>query len=94
MEGILSRGDRRLSAVILSAFKRGAKFDAWSDHFDFQKWMDAFQDSGVEPYSYLNERQRDALLPWDLLDVGVDKDSLEREFNKLIEYQDDKEYNL
>ena len=94
LEGILSRGDRRLSAVILSAFKKGAKFDAWSDHFDFQKWMDAFQDSGVEPYSYLNERQRDALLPWDLLDVGVDKDSLEREFNKLIEYQDDKEYNL
>ena len=94
LEGILSRGDIRLSNVVLRAFRKGAKFDAWSDHFDFQKWMDAFRDAGVDPYAYLNEKQRNMPLPWDLLDIGIDKDSLEREFNKLIENKEDKEYNL
>ena len=94
LEGIISRGDRRLSAVILKAFKKGAKFDAWSSHFNFQKWMEAFQELGIDPYLYLRERPVNSRFPWDFLDVGIDRDSLRREFNKLIENKQDKEYNL
>ncbi|MFA5276305.1 MAG: radical SAM protein, partial [Candidatus Omnitrophota bacterium] len=93
LEGILSRGDRRLSVVILNAFKKGAKFDAWSDHFDFQKWAQAFAETGVDPAAYLKERNRDSSFPWDFLDVGINKDSLRLEFDKLIENKGDKVYN-
>ncbi|MBN1913451.1 MAG: TIGR03960 family B12-binding radical SAM protein [Candidatus Omnitrophica bacterium] len=73
LEGILSRGDRRLSKVILSAFRKGAKFDAWDDHFVFEKWQEAFLESGVDPAFYLKERPQEELLPWEFLDMGVNK---------------------
>lgn len=80
LEGILSRGDRRLSEVILGAFKRGARFDAWSNNFAFEKWLDAFSETDIDPRFYLRERKKDELLPWDFIDVGVDKASLLEEF--------------
>jgi len=87
LEGVLSRGDRRLSQVIFYAFKKGARFDAWTNHFSFDAWMQAFQDSGIEPLYYLKEKSIKEILPWDFIDVGVDKGILLSEFNKTIALQ-------
>ncbi|MFA5095713.1 MAG: TIGR03960 family B12-binding radical SAM protein [Candidatus Omnitrophota bacterium] len=84
IEGVLSRGDRRLSPVILAAFKAGAKFDAWSNYFDFDRWMAAFADSGIDPWFYLRQKELSAILPWDFIDTGIAKDALAAEFNKTI----------
>lgn len=84
LEGALSRGDRRLSQVILSAFNKGARFDAWDNDFVFGRWMDAFADSHISPDFYLKERSKDEFLPWDFLDVGISKDFLVKEFEKIV----------
>ncbi|MCX5669430.1 MAG: TIGR03960 family B12-binding radical SAM protein [Candidatus Omnitrophica bacterium] len=84
LEGVLSRGDRLLGKVILSAYKKGARFDAWSNHFSFEKWQEAFFESGIDPLKYLDEKPTTALLPWDFIDTGIDKEDLLIEFNKSI----------
>jgi len=84
LEGVLSRGDRRLSRVILAAFKKGARFDSWDDYFVLQRWLEAFSDCGIDPDSYLKEKSPDEFLPWDFIDCGIDKRALAGEFNKLI----------
>ncbi|MFA5372970.1 MAG: TIGR03960 family B12-binding radical SAM protein [Candidatus Omnitrophota bacterium] len=76
MEGVLSRGDRRLSSVILSAFKKGARFDGWDEHFDFQRWMDSFSECGIDPNEYLKEFSANKPLAWGFLDPGIDQDFL------------------
>ena len=83
LEGVLSRGDRRLSEVVLAAFKRGAKFDAWSNYFNFDKWLAAFGDARLDPQFYLEAKERDGILPWDFIDVGVGKELLASE-SKLL----------
>jgi len=82
LEGVLSRGDRRLSRVILAAFNKGARFDAWDSHFVFERWQDAFNECGVDYNYYLGEKSRDEILPWDFLDVGISKDSLRAECDR------------
>lgn len=84
LEGVLSRGDRRLSEVIIKAFKKGAKFDAWSIYFNFSLWEEAFKESGIDPEFYLREKSINELLPWDFIDTGIDKKVLADEFNKSI----------
>lgn len=84
LEGVLSRGDRRLSQVIFSAFKKGARFDAWSNYFSLQNWLDAFRESNIEPQFYLKARTKTEILPWDFIDVGINKDDLTDEFDKLL----------
>lgn len=84
LEGVLSRGDRRLSEVILSAFKKGARFDAWSDHFNFEAWLSAFKECDIDPLFYLKEKSKDEILPWDFIDTGIGKEALLSEFNKVI----------
>jgi radical SAM family uncharacterized protein len=79
LEGVLCRGDRRLSRVVLSAFRKGARFDAWTDHFRFDIWMNAFSECGIVPETYLRERDRGEALPWDFLDIGITKDALSLE---------------
>lgn len=81
LEGVLSRGDRKLSAVILAAYKKGARFDAWPSSFSFNKWQEAFAEAGVDPESYLQEKETSAILPWDFIDMGIDKEYLVKEFN-------------
>ena len=80
LEGVLARGDRRLSKVLYSAFKKGCKFDSWDEHFNFDAWMEAFDENGIDPYFY-TKRKRDfsELLPWDHIDCGVSRKFLERE---------------
>jgi radical SAM family uncharacterized protein/radical SAM-linked protein len=80
LEGAFSRGDRRLSAVVLNAFRAGASFDGWTEKFDLVLWQEAFKDAGLDMDFYVT-RQRDLkeCLPWDHLDAGVTKDFLLQE---------------
>lgn len=80
LEGVLARGDRRLSVVIYSAFKDGCKFDSWDEHFKFASWMKAFEENNLDPYFY-TQRKRDfsEVLPWDHLDYGISRKFLEKE---------------
>lgn len=83
LEGVLSRGDRRLSKVIHRAWQAGCKFDAWSEHYSFEKWQYAFNECGLDPYFYAcRERSIDELLPWAHLDTGVVSGFLKREYER------------
>lgn len=84
LEGVLSRGDRRLSRVILGAYKRGARRDAWSSYFSFAKWQEAFSQAGIDPQAYLNEKSITSLLAWDFIDTGIEKSYLLKEFNDSV----------
>jgi radical SAM family uncharacterized protein len=80
LEAIFARGDRRLCNVLVKAAQKGAKFDGWSEYFNYDIWMEAFKECGVEGdfYAY-RERSYDEILPWDFIDVGVMKEFLIRE---------------
>ena len=74
VEGLLSRGDRRVGAVIERVWRDGGRFDGWSEHFSFARWMTAADDVGVDVAWYTTrERDGDEVLPWDHLDSGLDK---------------------
>jgi radical SAM family uncharacterized protein len=84
IEGILSRGDRRISQVIFKAWEKGAKFDAWDDHFLFERWMESFKEANLDPNFYLTRaRAPEELFPWDFIDSGVSKEDLLAEFEKV-----------
>lgn len=85
LEGVLARGDRRLSAVIEEAWRRGAKFDGWSDQFREEAWREAFSVCGVDPAFY-NARTRDfsEALPWDHTSPGVSRAFLTAEWKKAM----------
>lgn len=76
LEGVFSRGDRRLGAAILGAFKKGCRFDSWSDQLKRSRWEEAFAEAGIEISDYLRIRGHDEILPWDLVNTGVDKSFL------------------
>ena len=76
LEGVFSRGDRRLHEVILRAWMKGARFDSWRDRFKFEIWQQAFADSRLDPNFYLKQRGKDEPLPWDMIDIGVNKEFL------------------
>jgi len=82
LEGVMSRGDRRLSKVIETAFRLGCRFDGWSDQFRSDLWEHAFQINEINPYQYLQPRSRDERLPWDHISCGVTKDYLWNEYQK------------
>jgi radical SAM family uncharacterized protein len=84
LEGVFSRGDRCLSKVILAAYKKGARFDAWSNYFSFTRWQEAFLESGIDAQKYLEEKPATALLAWDFIDTGIPKEVLLDEFKKTI----------
>ena len=77
LEGVFARGDRRLCKSIIRAGELGCKFDGWGEFFDFDKWMQAFSETGIDPDFYTaRERSYDEVLPWDHIDVGVTKEFL------------------
>jgi len=83
LEGIFSRGDRKLSRVIIEAWKRGARYDAWGEHFRLGVWEEAFSISGLKPAQYVHrERPLDEILPWDHINSGVRKAYLINEWNR------------
>ncbi len=76
-ESWLSRGDRRLSKVIYKAWEKGAKFDAWREHFDFSRWIKAFAEAGIDPEFYSTRtRSTSEAFPWDHINTGVKKSFL------------------
>lgn len=82
MEAWLSRGDRRIAAVIETAWRLGAKFDAWQDQFDFQIWQKAFETHGLDPAFYTHrQRSEDEIFPWDHIFSGVRKAYLLSEYH-------------
>ena len=85
MEGIFARGDRKLCDVILKAYENGCVYDAWSEYFKFDKWMETFKECGVDPFFYTTrERADDEIFPWDIIDCGVTKAFLLREWKTAL----------
>lgn len=77
IEATLSRGDRRIGKVIENVWRSGGRLEAWTDYFSFDRWMQAFDDAGVDPTFYAHrERCKDEVMPWDVVDVGVRKEHL------------------
>lgn len=82
LEGVLARGDRRLSDVLYSIYKKGSIFDAWSEFFDINRYLDTFREMNVDMDFYTTrERSLDEVFPWDHIDVGISKNFLIREWN-------------
>lgn len=85
LEGILARGDRRLSPAILEVYNNGGYFDAWNEFFDYSRWLDAFKKCGIEPDFYTKRlRDDDEIFPWDFIDVGITKEFLLREWKTAL----------
>ena len=83
LEAVLSRGDRRLGKVIYRAWQLGSIFDAWSEHFNYENWLRAFDEAGLEPASYSQrERPLGELLPWAHIDAGITTAFLKREYKR------------
>lgn len=81
LEAVLARGDRQLAKVILKAFEKGCKYDSWTEFFDYDRWMDAFEECGVDPDLYAcRKRDEYEAEPWDHIDCGVNKDYLRKEW--------------
>lgn len=81
LEGVLARGDRKVGQVLLKVYEKGGIFDAWSEFFDYQRWLDAFEECGVDMDFYtMRERPLDEIFPWDFIDTGVTKEFLKREW--------------
>jgi len=85
LESIFARGDRRLSEVILLAWKKGCLFDQWKERLNFTLWQEAFVESGIAPEFYLRERKINEILPWELLNSSVPKEYLEKEYRASME---------
>ena len=86
LEGFLARGDRRCADVILSAYRKGALYDAWSETFRYDLWKETFRETGVSLEFYtMRERSTEEILPWDFIDAGVSKDFLKREWKNARE---------
>ncbi len=85
LEGLIARGDRRVSKVILRAYKKGCIFDSWSEHFHNEKWLEAIQDAKIDLDFYIYRgRSLDEILPWDFIDIGVKKEFLLKEYENAV----------
>lgn len=85
LEGILARGDRKISQAILEVYNNGGYFDAWNEFFDYSKWIDAFNKCKIDTDFYtIRQRSDDEVFPWDFIDAGVTKDFLLREWKTAL----------
>lgn len=85
LEGVLARGDRRLSKVIMNVYNKGCIYDAWSEHFNNEAWMQAFEEEELSiPFYTTRERSLDEVFPWDFIDCGVTKEFLVREWKNAL----------
>ena len=86
LEGILARGDRKISSAILSVYNKGQYFDAWSEFFDYQKWLDSFAECGIDIDFYTKRpRYEDEIFPWDFIDAGISKAFMLSEWKKALQ---------
>ena len=85
LEAVFARGDRRVCKSLVRAFGLGCRFDGWSEHFDYGKWLQAFADTGIAPEFYTQRvRGRDEYLPWDIIDCGVTKKYMLLEYDRAM----------
>ncbi|MGW5686366.1 TIGR03960 family B12-binding radical SAM protein [Nonomuraea sp. NPDC003754] len=85
VEGLLSRGDRRVGAVIRAVWEDGGRFDGWSEHFSYDRWMTAAEKAGVDVDWYTTrEREENEVLPWDHLDAGLDREWLWQDWQDAV----------
>ncbi|GAA4981535.1 radical SAM family uncharacterized protein [Nonomuraea thailandensis] len=85
VEGLLSRGDRRVGAVIRAVWEDGGRFDGWSEHFSYERWMAAADKAGVDVDWYTTrEREENEVLPWDHLDAGLDREWLWQDWQEAV----------
>ncbi|MFP4158989.1 MAG: TIGR03960 family B12-binding radical SAM protein [Desulfobacterales bacterium] len=87
LEGIFARGDRSLARVLVAAWRKGCRFDGWTDCFDSAAWNEAFTDAGVDPEAFLGSIPQDSPLPWDHIDTGVSREFLLEEYKKALDAQ-------
>ena len=86
LEAVFARGDRRLSNALIKAFEKGCRFDGWYDVFDFNKWMEAFEETNTDPDFFAKrERELTEVLPWDFIDTGITKKFLISEYKNAME---------
>ncbi|WP_461816051.1 TIGR03960 family B12-binding radical SAM protein [Faecalimonas sp.] len=86
LEGVFARGDRKVGKVLLEAYNLGCLYDSWSEYFQNDLWMQAFEHTGVDIGFYnLRKRELDEIFPWDFIDIGVTKKFLMREWTRSIE---------
>lgn len=86
LEGIFARGDRRISNAIMEAYRLGALYDAWTEYWNFDRWLQAFENTGIDMDFYtLRERSLDEIFPWDFISIGVTKDYLKKEWQRAHE---------
>lgn len=86
LEGILARGDRRIADVIYSAYQKGCLYDAWTEFFHYDRWMEAMEENQLDYHFYTTrERSLDEIFPWDFIDIGVTKEFLKREWKNAME---------
>jgi radical SAM family uncharacterized protein len=82
LEGVFARGDRKLCKAILRAYEKGCIYDAWGEYFKYDVWMETFEELGIDPWFYVSRtRSDDEIFPWDILDCGVTKSFLLREWH-------------
>jgi radical SAM family uncharacterized protein/radical SAM-linked protein len=84
LEGLWARGDRRLSPLLVKAYEMGCRFDGWSDHFQYRRWQEAIEASGIDIGFFLGDRDLSGPLPWDHVDSGVSKEFLQQEWNNAL----------
>ncbi|MGG7142290.1 TIGR03960 family B12-binding radical SAM protein [Clostridium nigeriense] len=83
MEAVFARGDRRTCELLIKAFEKGAKFDGWSEYFKYDIWMEAMKECNIDEDFYVyRDRSYDEILPWDFIDIGVNRRYLEVENEK------------
>ena len=83
MEAVFARGDRRTCELLIKAFEKGAKFDGWSEYFDYELWTEAMKECNIDEEFYVyRDRIYDEILPWDFIDIGVNRRYLEVENEK------------
>ena len=86
LEAVLARGDRRLGKVLETAWRKGAKLDAWEEYFSLDRWLEAFDECGLDPHFYANRtRSEDELMPWSMISSGVTEQYLLRERHRAYE---------
>ena len=85
IEAVLARGDRRLGNVLEAVWRKGGHLDAWEEYFSLERWMEAFDECGVDPafYAY-RRREKDEIMPWDMISSGVTKEYLWREHENAV----------
>jgi hypothetical protein len=85
LEGLFSRGDEKIGALLEAAYHKGCRFDGWGEILRFDLWQEAINETGIDPEYYLRERNTSEILPWDNIDCGVSREFLLQEKNRSSE---------